>query len=303
MTTLDQMVRLVPPAFALTEGPGSGSITSADELSTREGYKVSFLENWNIELPLLKEEFVDDMLKIRRGGEGVNLTYQNFSVVMSASRRLPIITASNIDGKLSRRLPRVDKWKYDGRIDEEDQWGNELYNNNILDRGHMVRREDPVWGSAEQAQTANVDTFHFTNCCPQVAGVNQKVWLGLENYILDHARTDGMLVNVYTGPFFTDQDLDYRGARIPLSFWKVVAITTDGRKSATAYKVSQEKELADLEFVYAGYKTFQISIQQVMDNTNIDFSELIPFDGFSGYEEANKIQLEERLDTFASIRI
>jgi endonuclease G len=83
----------------------------------------------------------------------------------------------------------------------------------------------------------------------------------------------------------------------------VAIVTEDGRPSATAYKVSQEKELADLEFVYAGYKTFQISIQQVIDSTGIDFSDLARHDGFSHHEHATGARMEERLDSFESIRV
>jgi endonuclease G len=195
-------------------------------------------------------------------------------------------------------------WAFDGRVPKQYQWGDALYDSNALDRGHMVRREDPVWGKPKEAKQANVDTFHFTNSCPQMAGVNQHIWLGLENYILQHARADGSKVTVFTGPFFSDKDLPYRDALVPLAFWKVVAIVMeDGRPSATAYKVSQEKELADLEFVYAGYKTFQISIQQVMDSTGIDFSDLARHDGFSHHEHATGTRMEERLDSFESIRV
>ncbi|WP_262923102.1 DNA/RNA non-specific endonuclease [Hymenobacter cellulosilyticus] len=132
------------------------------------------------------------------------------------------------------------------------------------------------------AKQANADTFHFTNSCPQMASVNQKTWVGLENHILKMAKADGMRINVYTGPFFSDADVDYRGAKIPLAFWKVVAIVTeDGRPSATAYKISQQQELSELEYIFAGYLTYQISVQEVMDQTGINFSALLDYDGFT----------------------
>jgi len=168
----------------------------------------------------------------------------------------------------------------------------------------MVRREDPVWGDSSLAAQANRDTFHFTNSCPQMAGVNQRTWLGLEDYVLKHARADGMRVNVFTGPFFTDGDLVYRGASIPKAFWKVVAIVTeDGRPSATAYKVSQERELEELEFVYAGYKTYQISVRQVMEATGINFTPLIEYDGFSQHEAVSGQPMIERLDGLEMVMI
>jgi endonuclease G len=294
------MIRIGPDPFEGLERAGKEPTTSADEFHGRSGYDSDFLSGWQLPLPQPSE----DVRELRRGGPGIELKYQNFSVIMSASRRLPIITAANIDGSQSRRVPRISTWSFDGRLDKEDQWGDALYDSNALDRGHMVRREDPVWGSPAQANTANADTFHFTNSCPQMAGVNQKVWLGLEDYVLQHARVDRMRVSVFTGPFFGKNDLAYRGALVPKAFWKVVAIVTeDGRPSATAYKVDQVKELEELEFVYSAYKTFQISIKQVMKATKVDFSGLVPFDGFSQHENATGTELIEQLDSLENVRI
>lgn len=304
-----QMVRLgdlFVPATPLEglEAPGQEPTTPASKFKNREGYDPAFLEGWTIKLPMATGGRAGDMLGLRRGGDGVELKYQHFSVIMSASRRMPMITACNIDGSRSQKVPRISTWSFDGRLDPEDQWGDELYFQNDLDRGHMVRREDPVWGSSATAIRANADTFHFTNSCPQMAGVNQKTWVGLENYILHNARVEGLRVNVYTGPVFKEQDLTYRNARIPGSFWKVVAIITEeGRPSATAYKVMQTKELEDLEFVYGAYKTFQVSIRSLMKETGIDFSVLEPYDGFSQYETTQKTTLVEKLERLSDIRI
>lgn len=284
---------------AFLEAPGDG-LTDADEFADREGYDRDFLADFSIPLPMP----TGDMRQLRRGGIGVELKYEHFSVIMSASRRMPMITGCNIDGAQSRRLPRIQKWSYDGRLNQDDQWGNELYADNDLDRGHMVRREDPVWGSLATARQANVDTFHYTNSCPQMAGVNQHIWLGLEDYVLQHTREDDMRVSVFTGPYFSPSDLQYRDALIPKAFWKIVAfLLPDGRPSATAYRVSQTRELQELEFVFAAYRTFQISIQQVMDATNIDFSELLAFDGFSQHERVHGGILAERLETLDQIRV
>jgi endonuclease G len=301
--TLETMTRLGSGTEGV-EAPGREPETPAEAFRDRNGYLPGFLNGWEIALPRGMGTRAEDMRELRRGGTGVELKYQNFSVIMSASRRLPMVTAANIDGPESRRLPRIDVWSFDGRLDKGDQWGDELYHRNDLDRGHMVRREDPVWGTLALARQANVDTFHFTNSCPQMAGVNQRTWLGLEEYVLQHARADGMRVNVFTGPFFGDDDLEYRGTRIPKAFWKVVGIVTeDGRPSATAYKVSQERKLGELEFVYAGYKTFQISIRQVIEDTGIDFRPLVEYDGFSHHERATGERIEEKIETLENVRI
>ena len=287
------------------ERPGHEPETPAEEFEGRNGYAFNFLDGWEITLPSATGERASDMLSLKRGGTGVELKYRNFSVIMSSSRRMPMLTAANINGAESRSLPRINAWSFDGRLDKGDQWGDILYYQNGLDRGHMVRREDPVWGDLSIAGQANVDTFHFTNSCPQMAGVNQKTWLGLENHILQHARVDSMKVSVFTGPFFSERDIEHSsGAKLPLAFWKVVAIVTeDGRPSATSYKVSQEQELAELEFVFGGYKTYQISVQQVMNDTGLYFSAVVEYDGFSQHERAGGGPLVERLDSLESVRI
>ena len=156
-------------------------------------------------------------------GEALVLRYTNFSVVMSQSRRMPVVTAVNIDGEQLLNLPRRgDAWSFDPRIPREAQVGNELYASNPLDRGHMVRRLDPVWGP--HARTANEDTFHYTNACPQHAQLNQRTWNDLENYILDNAGARGLRVSVFTGPVLGHDDPDYRGIQIPREFWKIAAL-------------------------------------------------------------------------------
>lgn len=286
------------------EKPGSEPTTPPNKLENRNGFATDFLDGWEIPLPLAVGEQAGDMRELRRGGKGVELKYQNFSVIMSASRRLPMLTAVNINGEESRSLPRIQTWSFDGRLNPPDQLGNEIYYKSPFDRGHMVRREDPNWGTLETAKVANVDTFHFTNSCPQISEINQQTWLGLENYILKNAKVDKMRVCVFTGPFFSESDWEYRGALIPNAFWKVVAIVTeDGRPSATAYRVSQEKEISELEVVYSSYKTFQISIRQVMDEAKIDFSNLLEYDGFSKHESLTRESLVERIDSLERIRI
>ncbi|WP_375378290.1 DNA/RNA non-specific endonuclease [Hymenobacter cellulosilyticus] len=99
------------------------------------------------------------MLPLRRGGTGVELKYQNFSVIMSASRRLPMLTAVNLLGLDREQVDRIDTWYFDGRLDKSDQWGDELYHGNSLDRGHMVRREDPVWAPSRSRLTPTPSTL------------------------------------------------------------------------------------------------------------------------------------------------
>ena len=158
----------------------------------------------------------------------VELTYEHFTVMLDTVRRFAGVTAVNIDGARLVKVPREDRWEFDERISTDLQAGPEVYADNDLDRGHLVRRNDPVWGDPAVAARANTDTFRFTNAAPQASGFNQsrELWLGLEDHVLEHARVHALKLSVFTGPVLTDDDPPYRGIRIPLKFWKIAAWNT-----------------------------------------------------------------------------
>jgi endonuclease G len=219
--------------------------------------------------------------------------YHHFSVAMNKERRLAFFTAVNIDGRSSHRLKRErDRWFFDPRLHESEQTGEQVYRDNALDRGHLVRRLDPAWGeSRSAAKRANDDTFHFTNCTPQHEDFNQNqtTWAGLEDYILNNAATLDFRTCVFTGPVFAEDDDDYRGVKLPRQFWKVaVMLKKDGRLSATAYLLSQEHLLAGLErigeFSYGAYRTFQVPVTRVETVTGLSFGSLRDSDPLAGLE-------------------
>jgi endonuclease G len=249
------------------------------------GYDENFLGASDpIALPVLGESLRADLAEVPGEAGGV-LRYAHFSVVMNRTRKLAFYTAVNIDGAGLQHIPRKgDRWYFDPRIDRDVQSGPELYANNDLDRGHLVRRLDPVWG--RDAARANEDTFHFTNASPQHRNLNQKTWLELEDYILGNAGRHDLKVTVFTGPVFRDDDMVYRGQyRIPAEFWKVVAmVKPDGALSATAYLQTQKNMIDDLEFAYGAYKTYQVPVELVEHLTSLDFGQLRCADPLAGQE-------------------
>jgi DNA/RNA endonuclease G (NUC1) len=65
-----------------------------------------------------------------------------------------------------------------------------------------------VWGS--NAEIANDDTFFFTNATPQHARLTQGNWNDLEDHILTNTDAHDLLVDVFRGPVFADDDPEYR---------------------------------------------------------------------------------------------
>jgi endonuclease G len=215
------------------------------------------------------------------------LKYQHFSVVMSRSRRLCIFSACNIDGGTPRRFKRP-SWRLDARIPSSQQIRDECYGNEpLFARGHMTRREDPIWGTPSAAALGNSDSMHVTNTVPQMQPFNAGIWLALESYALDNARHDRMRISVFTGPFLLPDDPVREGVGIPRSFWKVIAFIHDAtrRLCATGYTMSQEDFLRDDEFVFGRHRTSQARIADIERRAGLSFGRLAALDPFDGDEE------------------
>ncbi|WP_318209589.1 MULTISPECIES: DNA/RNA non-specific endonuclease [unclassified Streptomyces] len=247
-------------------------------LADRTGYDEAFLGPV-VPLPL----------PVRQSVGTVILPYTHFTVVFRPDRRLAASTAVGIEGReLQEDVPRDDDWKFDPRLPREQQAGDDIYENNSLDRGHLVRRLDPVWGPSAVAVRASADTFHFTNAAPQADVFNQgrQVWQGLENYLLDHAADFDRKLTVLTGPVLHDSDPPYRGIQVPMRFWKVAAFLQDGALAAAAYVLDQSPDLSrDAERALAGattgappplgpFRTYQVPVSDVAEITELEFGPL-----------------------------
>jgi len=307
-----------------TEGAPDGHHDAA-RFAGRKGFNPAFLKDGAIKTPwpglpdairagLAEPSDIPD--------ERFEIGYTHFGVKYSAADKLPIMTAVNIDGAQSVRIKRSrDQWFTDGRVAGDVQLAAANFSDLEIDRGHMVRREDPNWGDAATAQQANDDTFHYVNAAAQHSRMNQgkALWQGLENYILDNSRTFGFSACVFTGPVLGDDDNVIDGARVPEEFWKVVAtLDEQGNKlRATAYLLSQGQLIRDLmeersrteamEGVVLGeYRTFQIAIADLAEATGYDFSVYASADPLrreEGIEAADDAPRFLPIDTFENIQL
>lgn len=214
------------------------------------------------------------------------LTYRNFSVVMHKERRQALFTAVNIDGS-SLKSPSRDglEWTIDTRIPRDQQLGNEAYLHNPIDRGHLVKRLDPVWG--EHSDQANADSFAYTNSGLQHAMLNQREWAKLENHVLRHADAHDQKMTVMTGPVFQDSDrrFDNKGkmetpVQVPEAFWKMAVWNDpDEGLKAVAFVLSQ-KDLLDQSGIFktdlepGRFRIYQVPIDDLSRLTDLDFGDL-----------------------------
>lgn len=298
---------ITSPAPELPAAPPDDSekVVIDKNYSNRTGFDSSFLTGFSTPVPAMSSAVKADAVTFGQGQARKNLlAYEHFSIAMSRKRRIAILTAVNIDGTQRQSIgPRSgDVWSLDPRISAQFQIDNSAYSHNALDRGHLVRRLDPVWGAtAAIARKANNDTFHFTNCSPQHKTFNQggDMWLGLEDYLLNKASRDQRKLVVFTGPVLRRTDPVFRqegmrfDIRIPLEYWKVAALVKPGgTKVAAAFIVSQTDLIGDATDLQERFNvhTFQVPISKVESLTGLTFDALRSLDTFSQGTALEKLE-------------
>ena len=148
------------------------------------------------------------------------ISYSAYEVMYNPEYKIPRwvryeLLASETDGVWSRKglkftpdpsvsFPQADDYDYRG-----SGWS----------RGHMAPAADFKWSS-----TAMIETFFFTNCCPQDQAMNSGQWHTLEKKVRDWANRYGSLT-VYTGPIVLDNaygTIGYNKVVVPDAFFKAI---------------------------------------------------------------------------------
>jgi endonuclease G len=254
--------------------------SGAHALESRAGYDPAFL---GVDVP---------MPTLATPEPTVELRYLHYSLLFRPDRRLAAVTAVTVDGARLIQVDRTDNWGLDPRLAAELQAGPPVYAHNDLDRGHLVMRASATWGNTEEeAQQAEADTFYFTNAAPQNKLFNQghELWLGLEDYLQEHADAFDRKLVVLAGPVLDAADPPYRDIQVPLRFWKVVAFVQDGALAATGYLLDQTPMGDDLgaaiEETVPGqlpplgpFRTFQVPIADIAALAGVALDQLVAVD-------------------------
>jgi endonuclease G, mitochondrial len=288
----------LPAGAAKDKAPGATESVTDDGLealrepfhdadySGRTGYDSGFLNApgqdaalapVDVPMPVPADPAV--LASTRSGGD--TLHYQNFSIKMHVKRRLALICASNVTEEPRLREPEPgrdysrkglsglgkndqERWFLDTRLQDQFQIPDAFFTKDrgAFDKGHIVRRDDVAWGiTYESLRRANGDTYHVTNCSPQVAGFNRSTlgsenWGDLENHVLSEAANERLCV--FAGPVLgaTDEIFVGRGdggvtlrAQIPSRYWKVIVSRVED--GIAAYGFVLEQDLSDVPFEFA----------------------------------------------------
>lgn len=259
------------------------------------GYDADFLGP-RIDVPELSSARRNDAFML----DGAEIVpYTHFSLAQSKSRRFAFWVAWNIDGGRLKRIGRNGlRFDFDPRIPDRFQVGDEIYANNRLDRGHIARRADLVWGREAEARQANKDSFFFTNITPQMDEFNQShlggIWGKLEDAVFEEVDVDNLRVSAFGGPVFRDDDRLFRGVKIPREFFKVLAFVEAGRLKANAFLLTQnldQLEVLDLN----EFRVFQVTLAEVEQRCGFSFpSNLRSAEGFTEQLQLRPESIVER---------
>lgn len=272
------------------EKPVNGVIAAS---AISNGYDPNFTST-EAPRPWLSAEQYVDAVKLT---SSPLIPYTHFSLCMSKERRFARFVAWNIDGARIKHLSRNGiSFKVDPRVPAGAQWNNELYESNPLDRGHIARRADLVWGAMVEAQKANVDSFFYTNIAPQHESFNRSsmsgIWGKLENAVFSDVDVENLRVSVMGGPIFDENDPVYRGAKIPRDYWKLLAFkdTADDTFKVAAYVLTQRDLITDLEALELDpFLVFQVTLEKLEEETKLDFRNLKDFDTFTSGPETEAL--------------
>lgn len=269
-----------PSSRAPSSAPSNGALAVETmkvpkifgDLEHRTGYDPQFLElesDLSVPMPTLTATGKTAVSRIQGGSD--ELKYHKFSIIMHAKRRLALYTAANVDWRIEQRLIKgkkpnrkkltglgpndIEKWATDERLADDAQLPDVFYTKDggAFDKGHLVRRDDVVWGSSfSDMQKANGDTYHTTNCSPQVKSFNQSTqgednWGDLEALVEKQTKSEKAVI--FSGPVLLEDDPVFEGRdenkgiirlRIPQRFWKIIVVKEDGDAGAYGFELEQD---------------------------------------------------------------
>lgn len=270
------------------------------DYSSRPGYDPGFLGgDTPIRLPQAANPAV--LASLKQGG--TELKYQTFSVMMHAQRRLALLTAANVTREPALKQPEPgrdysrkglggsdrDVWYYDQRLDTRYQLPEVFFTKDrgAFDKGHIARRDDVAFGKTyDLVRRANLDSFHVTNCSPQIAGFNRADsgvdnWGDLEDLVQEQAVNERLCL--FAGPVLDPADRIFVGvgesgttlqAKIPSRFWKVVVARVSDGLAAFGFVLEQDLRDVPLEFIVApAFVPALYRLQDIETMTGVRFAD------------------------------
>lgn len=139
------------------------------------------------------------------------------------------------------------------------------YRNSGYDRGHMAPAADMRWCASSM-----IESFYFSNICPQHPKLNRKRWKELEDKVRDWARTDSAII-VICGPIVNENPECIGSSKVvvPHSFFKVVLSPHIASPKAIGF-------IFDNAHCTAPLRSHIVTVDSVEAVTGLDFFSPLP---------------------------
>lgn len=208
------------------------------------------------------------MQHAKESASNILLQRTAYTVLYSKDLRLPVwvawcLTADHTSGPFKRQ-----KMKFAEDMDVPAPRATNLdYINSGYDRGHMCPSGDNQW-----SETVQVESFLYTNCCPQLHNLNAGDWEELESQCRDWANKYGEIY-IACGPVLLNKKHKTIGKNkivVPEAFFKVVLCMQDTPK-AIGFIYRNERNNKTMS-------SYVNTIDQVEKITGIDFFPSLPDD-------------------------
>lgn len=273
-------------------------------LKACKGYQPKFVDGKTVvDLDVLNAA-QKKLLPTVSGNANKLLNYTNLSVWYNKKRKVPFVSAYNVDGSQKQVVDRASSFQLDPRVPksiqlEEKEFYALVTNLTEFEIGHMASHNEMAWGAdLMNGKLRSFQTFHYTNSVPQVEKLNSGLWSKLESYVIKESKESGsQKINVFTGPMLKDTDPVYvfdKSYQVPLFFFKIVVFLYDGQLYSTGYVMSQYKRALELGLIPAKTKpvlerkalievpepfsdynhkeVFQVNIDLIENYTGLNFS-------------------------------
>ena len=167
------------------------------------------------------------------GNGDIIINYIGYTVSYSPAYRIPNwVTYDLTRDKLSTvdALPSVD-FEQDPNLRAAQADGSD-YRGSGWSRGHMVPKADLKWN-----RQAYIESYYYTNCCPQLARLNSGSWNQLEQRVRGWAKQFGK-VTIVCGPLIGQNKNGRIGQNrvvVPDAFFKALLYERNGNYYGIAF--------------------------------------------------------------------
>lgn len=186
-------------------------------------HSVAYAQSCGCEVSDRKEAAYNELLKLseaeKENAEQIHLPFgipqspssatnehifhqDEYLIMYDDDLRIPLWVAYNLTREhLATPRERTECFRKDIRLSDSAAAFCEDYEEPLFDRGHMVPNADMV-----RSEAAMINTYMFTNMCPQHDRFNRGIWSRLESRVRKWAKTKGEIYVISGAVFDKDSD-------------------------------------------------------------------------------------------------